>query len=576
MRESSRPQKRRPQPEHPKRTITAGHLQRGLLFWLPLAAACASGITGSERAEEDTPPAPAVDAPGVADALAPATRFARLTHVQWENSVRDLLLLDETSDLSLAFPADARSAGFIFDNATESLQTDQVLYNAYAGAAELLAARVALDPPALARLLPRPSAGADPARAFIETFGERAFRRPLTEDEVQAFLGLYAIGTSAYDDVSGMQAGLRLLIQAFLQSPNFLYRIESSTRAVQASVPLSSWEVGQRLSYFITNSLPDAELLGRAGAGELTTPDSVRAQAVRLFATPAARPALVGFHDQLFEFEKYASIAPSALAFPDIEPGFAEDVLASSRAFIEDIAFSGGGFADLMTSTEAFVNDRLAPVYGVGGEFGEDLVKVELPRNERRGLFNQIGFLAANATSVQPDPIHRGVFMATRVLCLGLPAPPDGVPPLPPVVEGTNRQVVANHTESAALCRGCHQTVINPLGFPFEHYDATGAYRTIDNGLPVDSSSSMTIDGKAVALGNSLDLAEALATSRQAHECFVSHLVEYALGRPRNPLDQPLIERLTRASLDGSSIVNLALALTEDPAFLSRSTEELE
>ncbi len=537
--------------------------------------ACSGVITGDARDEPDGPSLPATAATDARPA--PAGRFARLTHTQWENSVRDLLKLSALSGLSQTFPADARSAGFLFDNHELSLETDQVLGSAYASAAEALAERVTSDAALLSRLLP-PSSGSDRewARAFITRFGERAFRRPLEPSEVEAFGQLYDQGGSLYDDVSGVASGIRVVLEAMLQSPHFLYRVEGSTRAVGATIPLSDFEVGQRLSYLFTNSTPDDELLAVARAGQLRTPSAVRAQATRLLGTSAARSALVGFHGQLLDFEKFEGISPSPRAYPGVSPSFAEDVLTSSQLFIEDLVLTqAGNFEDLMTSNQAFVNADLARVYGLTGSFGQSFVKVALPEDERRGIFNQLGFLAANATSVQPDPIHRGVFIATRVLCLGIAAPPDGVPPLPPVTSGTNRRVVENHTQSSPVCQACHQQLINPFGFPFENYDATGAYRQTDNGEPVDARSTPFIDGAPVSIQNSVELAEALAASEQAHECFVSHLVEYAFGRSHGRLDQALIDSLTAASRGGAPIGELLVRVAESPAFMTRSTEEL-
>ena len=153
--------------------------------------------------------------------------------------------------------------------------------------------------------------------------------------------------------------------------------------------------------------------------------------------------------------------------------------------------------------------------------------------------------------------------------------PPDGVPPLPPIQNGTNREIVANHTESSAVCKACHGTIINPLGFTFENYDAAGAYRTTDHGEPVDAHTTPNLDGKQREIANSVELAEALGQSRQAHECFSSHLVEYAFGRKRAPVDAPLVSALTDASLEGAPIVELMVRISESPAFLTRSTEEL-
>lgn len=541
--------------------------------------ACTSGITTPEGALPSTPEtgdvAPEVSGVAVGTP-APAGRFARLTHTQWENAVRDLLQLEDTPGLSQTFPSDARTAGFPFDNHQFALEVDQVLSGAYASAAESLAARVVEDRTRLARLLP-PDTGneRERARVFITAFGERAFRRPLEASEVDTFARLFELGRDAYDDTSGFAAGIRILIEAFLRSPFFLYRVESSAAARGATIPLTGYEIAQRLSFLLTNSIPDPALLQAAGSGQLDSPSGVRREALRLLAGPSAREALVGFHDQLLEFEKFENINPSPRLYPDLPESFAESVVTSSRLFIEDLITQSGNFQALMTSNQAFVNQDLAPVYGLSGNFGPEFVKVSLPQDERRGILNQVGFLAANATSINPDPIHRGVFIATRVLCLRIAAPPDGVPPLPPIANGTNREIVANHTESSPVCRACHGTLINPLGFAFENYDAAGGYRTTDNGEAVDASVSPTLDGEPIDVDNSVELAEALGQSQQAHECFSTHLVEYAFGRRRDRVDEPLVSALTAASLEGAPIVELLVRIAESPAFLSRSTEEL-
>ncbi len=548
---------------------------------LSALSACTSGIVTpegmapSEVGPGDVSPEGSTNAP--AGTPAPAGRFARLTHSQWENAVRDLLRLDGPPGLSQTFPSDARTAGFPFDNHQLALEVDQVLSGAYASAAESLAARVTGDDSQLDRLLP-PDTGSEleRARVFITVFGERAFRRPLDPSEIDSYARLFELGKDAYDDASGFTAGIRMLLEAFLRSPFFLYRVESSTAVSGATIPLSGHELAQRLSFLLTNTIPDDELLAAARNGQLTRPDDVRQHALRLLAAPSAGDAVVGFHDQLLEFEKFENINPSPRIYPDLPESFAESVRESSRLFIEDLVLAqSGNFQALMTSNEAFVNEDLAAVYGLTGNFGSEFVKVSLPASERRGILNQVGFLAANATSINPDPIHRGVFVATRVLCQRIAAPPDGVPPLPPIENGTNREIVANHTESSPVCQACHGTVINPLGFAFENYDAAGAYRTTDNGQAVDASVAPRIDGQQLALDNSVELAEALGQSRQAHECFSSHLVEYAFGRRRERLDEPLVSALTQASLEGAPIVELLVRIAESPAFLSRSTEEL-
>jgi hypothetical protein len=505
----------------------------------------------------------------------PVGRVVRLSHAQWENSVRDLLRLDAPSGLSATFPVEAPGAGYLFDNRADALQVEQSLWGAYGPAAATLAQNVTRTSTSLSRVVSTTSGDeAARARAFVIEFGERAFRRPLSESEITSYLEVYADGRTAYNDSTGFIAGVRLAIEAMLQSPYFLYRIEASSAVEAGRVVLSDWEIAQRLSYFLTNSMPDDELFAAARAGQLTTVEGVELQVARLLAEPAARAALGHFHDQLLNLPAYTGIAPSPVLFPQLPPEFGSRLLASTRALLGDLVFGREqGLADLMTTTRAFVDADLARLYGVPGSFGRELVAVELPAGERRGLFTQAGFLAANATGISPDPIHRGVFIAKRVLCREIAAPPNDVTPLPPSGIGTNRQIVEEHTESSPGCASCHQQRINPYGFVFENYDAAGAYRTVDNDLPVDAAAVPMLDGDTVRVADALEFATALSTSREAHDCFARHLFEYALGRNATEADQPMIRSLGQASLDGRSIVELVASLALSPVFRERAEE---
>lgn len=509
---------------------------------------------------------------------APAGRVARLSHVQWENTVRDLLRLDAPSGLSATFPVQAHSAGYLFDNPAQALQVDQALSGAYSTAASRLAEMATATSELVARIAP--SSGADEAaraRSFVETFGERALRRPLSAAEVDSYLALFEIGKTAYAEVTGFDGGVRLVLEAMLQSPNFLYRIETSTALEGEFIALSGWEIATRLSYFLTNSTPDDELLAAARSGQLVDRAQVRAHAERLLATEGARAALAHFHEQLLHLEAYGDVSPASALYPNVTAGFGEAALASAERFLEEHLFERReGFGTLLNTRRAFVNAELAGVYGVPGNFGAELVPVDLPEAERRGFFTQAGFLAANATSINPDPIHRGVFMAKRVLCRTISAPPDNVTPLPPTGEGTNRDVVERHTESESGCRSCHEQLINPYGFVFENYDAVGAYRTMDNGLPVDASASPILDGQPHPVSGATEFAEALAQSREAHECYARRVLEYAHGRIATDTDLPMIDALGTASLDDqSATLDLILTLVESDSFIRRSPEEM-
>jgi len=508
----------------------------------------------------------------------PAGRVARLSHAQWENSVRDLLRLDDASGLSTDFPVQAHANGYLFDNPAQTLQVDQVLAATYATAAAQLAQRVTSDEAQLQRILPPDGADElERARAFIQDLGSRAFRRPLAATEVDDYLVLFESGRESYDDVTGFSGGIRLLLETFLQSPHFLYRLEASTERQADGVPLSGWEMAQRLSYFLTNSMPDEQLFDAAARGKLGDREELLRQAERLLATPAARRALGHFQDQLWKLDSYTWVAPSPTLFPDTSAELGPLALASARMFLEDLVFDQQlGFGELLRTSRAFVNAELASIYGLTESFGPELVPVELPASERRGLLTQVGFLASNATSINPDPIHRGVFIAKQVLCRKISAPPDNVTPLPASGVGTNRQIVEEHTQSRSGCKACHEQMINPYGFVFENYDATGAFRTLDRGLPVDASAAPLLDAAQVPVDDGVEFALALSQSHEAHECFAQHLLEYAQGRTAVEADRAMIESLARDSLERrNSIAQLVLTLVTSDSFRLRNPEGL-
>ena len=403
---------------------------------------------------------------------APTTRVFRLTHEQWENTVRDLFFFDEHTGASEYLRADPASSGFIFENNAVALEVDQALWSGYGFAAAYVAELVTSDPSVLAAILP-PDGGDDAvrARAFVEELTLRAFRRPASEAEIQSYVALFDGATALYDDVDGFTAGVRLVIESVLQSPRFLYRVEESSEPDGPVIPLDDWEIASRLSYFLWNSMPDDELFDIAAAGDLVSPSTVEAQARRMLEDPRAASVVQSFHRQLLNTEKFEGVTPSPAFYPDAPEGLGHLAVIENQMFIEDVVFqTRGSFGELLTSTETWANDELARIYGVQAEVGSEFQKVSLDPTKRRGLFTQIGFLAANSSSVNPDPIHRGVFLIERVTCSHIPAPPDDIPPLPGLDETkTNRQIVEDHTEApGSVCAGCHTGVINPYGLPFE------------------------------------------------------------------------------------------------------------
>lgn len=514
---------------------------------------------------------------GLFDTPAPATRVARLTHTQWANTVEDLLGVPADTYLS-GLRDDPQQSGFIFDNNADALSVDEALWSGYQRAAVAIAEAVTSDSALLDKILP-PDTGDAVARArqLVVDLGLRAHRRPLTDAQITRYLALYDQGATYYSGMGDVEAGARLLIEAMLQSPYFLYRVEQSNQADGDVIPLDSYEVAARLSYLLWNTMPDDELFRAAAASELTLADEVETQADRMLQDPRAEEVVNSFHHQLLEVEKALAISPSPAFFPDVSSELGQHAVTENEMFVRSVFEGNGGLTELLTSTSTFANDVLAEIYGLSGSFGSSFQPVELDATQRKGIFGQVAFLAGNATSVNPDPIHRGVFLARHMSCIQIAAPPANVPPLPNPDNRTNRQLVSDHTENpTTVCAGCHATMINPYGFPFESFDALGAYRTTDNGMPVDTSSSPLIDRQPTMVADSVELADAMAASTDVHECYAKHWLEFAYGRLEADEDESLVTRLAQRSLDdGLSMRGLIVGLVKTEAFLTRSQQEL-
>jgi len=508
----------------------------------------------------------------------PATRAARLTHLQYANTLRDLLdvPMAEIESATADLRPDPAQAGFLFDNDSLTLSVDGALFGSYQRVAATLAERVVDD----TALLAQATGGSSEAEAFVRSFGLRAHRRPLTDDEVSEYLALHAMGATLEPARPAFEAGVRLVIEAMLLSPSFLYRLELSSTEAGELIPLDSYEVASRLSYALWSTMPDPMLLEAAADGELADSGAVAEHAARLLNDARAEQMVAHFHEQLFETEKLEGIQPSQSAFPDISSELGAYARQEQQRFVRDVVFErDGDYTELLTSNDTFVNADLAAIYGLSGTFTDAFVPATLDAGERRGILTQVGFLAANATSTTPDPIHRGVFIARRIACLPLAAPPANIPPLPAPEGRTNREVIESHTEGpGTVCAMCHKPIINPLGFPFESFDAVGAFRTEDNGQEVDTATSAAVGANSdpVDVANALELADALAASVDVHSCYTKHWIEQLNGRAVTSADDAVRERLAGASVRGEvSIRELIAALVTSPAFLARSTEEL-
>jgi hypothetical protein len=497
-----------------------------------------------------------------------ATPMRRLTNYEYDNTVRDLL--GDTTQPGSMFPPDQVN-GF-FDNTAVTQNVQVLLAEDYVSTAEALSIKAVTNLSALLGCDVASRGEATCSAQFIQTFGRRAFRRPLTSDERSRLQALF----TAVRGQADFTTAIRAVLEAMLVSPYFLFRPELGQdlgSTVESARKLTGYEVASRLSYFLWATTPDAALLDAADAGQLETKDQVLAQAQRMLSDPRARAMTARMFDQWFSTPSVVGLSKDVAQLP---PGFIFDdtvtqaMVAETRQFIDDVVWQGDGkISTLLTASYSFINAPLARLYGVPGITGTAMQRVTLDPTQRTGLLTQGSFLAQKARPNQSNPVTRGAYLITRVLCEPLAAPPPGVPPLPaPVAGKSTRELIAQHTADPA-CSACHKA-IDGLGFGLEAYNASGMYRTADQGVPVDASGEVLgthdVDGPYVG---AVALAGKLAASRSTQTCAATQWLRYAEGRLDTPDDQCSIFKLREAfAASGGDLKQLLVLVTQSDSFL--------
>ena len=505
----------------------------------------------------------------------PMSRASRLSKAEYENTARDLLGAPMSLGITTAFVADSSST--TFNNNGGDLVVTSTEWQDFQTAAETLAERATASTAALTAIaggtLPTTTDG------LIRAIGRRAFRRPLTAAEVTAYTALTPQAASYYTGLPAQQALARIVLEAMLQSPHFLYRVELSTNVSSDVILLTGSELASRLSYALWQSMPDEALLVAAENQTLQTAEGYTAEATRLLADSKAKTSVNAFHSQLLDTAKYADVTRSTTLFPEFSLALRDSMRLEQEKFIEAQVFTEqAGLAGLLTSPTTYVDANLARVYGLTGTFDSNFQKITFNDGKRGGLFTQIGFLTANATSTKTAPISRGVFLNHKILCAPLPSPPANLPPLPaddPAVPKTMRQRITEFTGTGTCGAGCHSTMINPAGFAYEHYDALGRWQDTDNGLPVDAADRYFFEGVRREYDGAAGFATAMKEEPMAHRCYAQHWVEFLHGRAVGDADKAMIARVGKLSWqDQIPVTQVLRLLVESESFKTRSTEE--
>jgi len=483
-------------------------------------------------------------------------RVVRLTNSQWAHAVQDILNLSAPSGLEQNFQGPVIGTTD-FSNNELLLDVNQAAWSNFQTAAETLAAQVTASDSALAKVY----SGTD-AAGFISTFGRRAYRRPLTSAEQSKYLTLFNMGSSLTGSRSTFAKGASLVIRAMLQSPNFLYRTELGA----TGAALTAYEMAAKLSLLLRGTTPNDSLLdSAAGPGKLDTASGAATLATTMLGESGASTVMRQFHGELLHFDRFGTI--TKVNVPSYKDSLNTEFQDVSNLFVDKIFSAGLGLKDLLTSTSGFVGAGTAPLYGLTAP-SSGYVEKDLGAN-RVGFFTQIPYLALYGFNADPDSIHRGVTLNLDVLCATLGPPAANIPPIPALMPGqTNRQRIDTLTGTCGAA--CHNNMINPLGFAFEHYDGMGQWRDTENGgLTIDSSGSYTFaDGTTKSWSGASELMQVLASTAETHTCYAKKLSSFALQRDVITSDMPLLSQLTSESMsDKGSVKQLVVDLVQSDAF---------
>jgi hypothetical protein len=495
--------------------------------------------------------------------LPPVAGMRRLTSEEYSRSLRDLV----GASISVTVEPDTRVDGFFKVGASQTAVSPlgtELYYKAAYQAIDAIwsdvtkrAAWVDCDP----------SAGATCARQVIARFGRRAWRRPLTSDELDRYANL---AVNAGDILGDRSAGLQNAMAGVLQSPHFLYRLElgepDPTSTGRMRYP--DHEIAMRLSYFLIDSLPDEPLLAAADRGELATVDGIRAQAKRILDSPAGRESIRGFARDLFNLPAVDVVPKDPALYPEFTPALRASMREEVERMWETAAFTApGGLLDVFTTRETFVDDGLAAVYGLPPPGQGTMVATTLPDSgARAGVLGTGAFLSVRAKISETTPTLRGRFVREVLMCQKVPDPPPNVNPnIPPPAPGvmiTRRQQLEQHRTSPS-CAACH-SLMDTIGLTMENFDAIGRYRDMDRGLPIDASG--TLDG--VPVSGPRELGQRMRESAAVHGCMMRNLYRYALGANESSGGEAWIPELERQfDQSGQRFADFALALVTSDLF---------
>ncbi len=501
--------------------------QRAMLSYLVLGfalSACSGLMSGAD---------PALNATGLAGARSLGnSQLRRLNRSEMQATLFYLLGSDPGNDMQL-LPEDSAT---YFDNDYTNQRASDALVQGIKVIGEQAVARFIADTAKRDQVIgctPDALGAADCYRSFIKTFGRRALRRALSDDELEEFMLLTADELTSGD----FYKGIELIARAFLQDLEFAYRVELGTPIGGRTdvVRLNNWEVASRLSFLLWGVTPDDELLDKAAAGLLSNPDQVRAAASTMLEDPRAIKQIERFHAMWLGYND--ATLPAALAGA---------MQAETNALIERVIFEqNSSWLDLLQSTSTFINQPLAEHYGLPWTASTESAWVDYASSGRKGILSHARFLAVAPKGADTSPTRRGLLIRTRLFCQEIPPPPPDIKSDdPPAQSAGSCKSDAYKAHSTAACAGCHSQM-DPVGFGLENYDQFGKYRTheIENtNCEIPGTGSLVGVGDFKGPG---ELADLMVSSGSIEACVARQMFRFAIGRREGENESKTIVDLT-------------------------------
>jgi mono/diheme cytochrome c family protein len=492
----------------------------------------------------------------------------RLNRVEYNNTIRDLIGVDfQPAD---DFPAD--DIGYGFDNIGDVLSLPPILLEKYLAAAEKIVDRAFANEEIRKRILvavpDEKTNRFEAARKVFRAFGDRAYRRPIRQDELRRLMRFMEMATR---DGESFETGIKLGLQAILVSPHFLFRIETDPTGKDATAPhpISEYELATRLSYFLWSTMPDEELFKEARDGTLRK--NLDAQVRRMLQHPKARALVDNFAGQWLQTRNVKTMTPDPGLFPQFDEALRSAMQKETELFFENVMRGDRSVLEFLDADYTFLNERLAKHYGIAGVKGPEFRKVSLQGSARGGVLTQASILTITSNPTRTSPVKRGKWILENILGTPPPPPPPDVDQLKEGEEvelkGSLRQRMEQHRRDPN-CATCHQRM-DPIGFAFENFDAIGGWRNKDGKFIIDPSgtlpSGQTFQGPAELRTILKGKADLFA------RCLSEKMLTYALGRGTEPADRCSIEEIARAlAKNDYRFSSLVLAVVRSDPFQMR------